>query len=139
MSDDESILTFSEDISTAEAPDPLPIGMYPASIHSIEVKTSSNSGNKYFDVRFRVRPDDFPADFPLENAPDGALIPYRRVVVEDTPRHRHNVRLFCEACGVAASKQINVNEFLGAEVQLDIVHDEYNGVTREDVKSVSAN
>lgn len=137
MSEDESILTFSEDISTAEAPDPLPVGDYPATIHSIEVKTSANSGNRYLDAVMRVAPDDFPVDFPLENAPDGALIHYRRVVVEDTPRARHNVRLFCEACGVAASKSINVNEFLGADITISIAHDEYNGVVREDIREVT--
>ena len=137
MADEESILSFSEDISTAEAPDPLPIGDYPAFIHSIEVKVSPNSGNKYLDAVMRVAPDDFPADFPLENAPDGALIHYRRVVVEDTPRHRHNVRLFCEACGVAASKKINVNDFLGAEVVITVAHDEYNGIPREDIRAVN--
>lgn len=134
----ESILSFSEDISTAEAPDPLPAGLYPASIHGIEVKTSQNSGNRYLDVKFRIAPDDFPADFPVENAPDGAIIAYRRIVVEDTPRHRHNVRRFCEACGVAASKEIPVNEFLGANVMVAIEHDEYQGVTREDIRSVEA-
>ena len=139
MADEESILTFSEDISTAEAPDPLPMGTYPASIHSIEVKTSANSGNRYLDAVLRVQPDDFPADFNVENAPDGVLIHYRYVVVEDTPRARHNIRLFCEACGVAASKQINVNEFLGAEVQIEIVHGEYNGIVREEIRTVSAN
>jgi len=138
MADEESILTFSEDISEAEAPDPLPVGDYPASVHSIEVKTSATSGNRYLNTMFRVQPDDFPPDFPLENAPDGAMIPFRRVVVEDTPRHRHSLRRFCEACGVAASKTVNVTEFVGAEVVLSIQHDEYNGVNREDVREVSA-
>ncbi len=136
MADEESILTYSEDISTAEAPDPLPVGDYPASIHSIVVNTSG-AGNRYLDCRMRVAPDDFPADFPLENAPDGAIIPYRRVSAEDNPRARHNMRLFCEACGVPASKNINVNEFLGADVTVSIEHDEYNGVTREDIRAVA--
>ncbi len=137
MADEESILTYSEDIATAEAPDPLPVGDYPASIHSIVVATSG-AGNRYLDSVMRVAPDDFPVDFPLENAPDGALIHYRRVSAEDNPRARHNMRIFCEATGVAASKNINVNEFLGAEVTISIRHDEYNGIVREDIHAVSS-
>lgn len=138
MSEDESILTFSEDISDAEAPDPLPAGSYPASVHSVEVKVSGNSGNRYLDLGVRIAPDDFPADFPPENAPDGAIIHYRRCVVEDTPRHRYNVRKLCEACGVAASKEINVNEFLGAPITVRIEHDTYQGVTRENIVSIDS-
>ncbi len=138
MAEEESILSFSEDIATAEAPDPLPRGPYPASVHSVEVKTSASSGNRYLNMVMRVAPEDFPADYPLENAPDGALIPYRRVVVEDTPRHRHNVRRLCEACGVAASKEIPVNDFLGTQVMIKVEHDEYNGVVREDIVAVEA-
>ena len=137
MSDD-SILTFSEDISTAEAPEPLPIGLYPASIQGAEVKTSQNSGNRYLDLSLLIAPDSFPADYPIENNPDGALIHFRRTIVEDTPRARHSIRRLCEACGVVASKELNVMEFVGQEVSVEIVHDEYNGVTREDIKSIDA-
>lgn len=135
---DENILSFSEDISAAEAPEPLPVGEYPATINGAEVKTSQSSGNRYLDLTLFIAPDDFPADYPIENNPDGASIHYRRCVVEDTPRARFNVRRLCEAAGVVASKNLNVNDFVGQQVRVKIAHDEYNGMPREDITEVMA-
>lgn len=135
---DESILSFSEDISSAEAPPPLPTGDYPASIIAIEAKLSANSGNRYVDASMRIQPEDFPVDYPAENNPEGVTLHYRRVVIEDSPRARYNMRKFCEACGVAASKQVDLNDFLGADVVVTLGHSEYQGVTREEITAVQA-
>jgi hypothetical protein len=43
MADTPSVIEFSEDVATAEAPPPLPVGQYPAEIRSAERKTSANS------------------------------------------------------------------------------------------------
>lgn len=137
MSEEEmSIVEFSEDISQAEAPEPLPVGEYPATIRAVKVMLSQR-GTKYAAVSFMVSPDEFPADYPVENAPDGKTIVYRRCSLEDNPQARYMLRNFCEAIGAAASKRIDVNEWIGLDAVINIEHDEYEGVKREQISRVN--
>ena len=140
MADDEvmTIVEFSSDISEAEAPEPLPVSEYPASIKAAEVKISTNSGNRYAAVSFHISPDEYPADYPAELAPDGKIIVYRRLVMEDTPLAKFNVRKFCEAIGATMSKKIDVSEWVGLEARVQVEHDTYEGVTREQITRVTA-
>lgn len=132
-----SIVEFSEDISQAEAPEPLPVGEYPATIKTAEVKLSQRN-TKYAAVGFFISVDDFPADFPVENAPDGKMIVYRRCSLEDNPQARYMLRQFCENIGATASKKIDVNEWIGLDATVVIDHDEYEGVVREQISRVNA-
>lgn len=139
MAEDDvmTIVEFSSDIAEAEAPEPLPVAEYPASIRSAKVKVSTNSGNKYAEVMFHVSPDNFPADYPADIAPDGKMIAYRRLVMEDDARSRFNVRKFCEAIGAPMSKKIDVAEWVGLEARIQIEHETYEGVNREVIQRVS--
>lgn len=132
-----SIVEFSEDISEAAEPEPLPVGEYPATIRQAEIKVSQR-GTKYAAVTFVVAPEEYPADFPLENAPDGKVIVFRRCSMEDNPQARFMLRNFCEAIGATASKKIDVNDWVGLDAAVEIDHDEYEGVTREQIKRVIA-
>lgn len=132
-----SIVEFSEDIAEAEQPEPLPVGEYPAVIKTAEVKLSQRD-TKYAAVGFLVSVDDFPADYPQENAPDGKMIVYRRCSLEDNPQARYMLRQFCENIGATPSKRIDVNEWVGLEASIEIEHDEYEGVTREQIRRVNA-
>jgi len=138
MSEDQeavTILEFSEDIATAEQPDPLPARDYHAEIKAVEVKESSK-GNKYFSVQFYISPENYPADYPLENNPDGRVITYNRIMAEDTPNARYRLRKFLEILGVPASKRIDVNDWLGVQVQVTVAHREWQGELREEIASV---
>lgn len=132
-----SIVEFSEDISDAEAPEPLPTGEYPATIRQAEVKISQR-GTKYAAVTFVIAPEEYPADFPADNAPDGKVIVFRRCGMEDNPQARYMLKNFCDAIGATASKKIDVNEWVGLDAVVEIDHDEYEGVTREQIKRVNA-
>lgn len=132
-----SIVEFSEDIGEAEAPEPLPVGEYPATIMAAEVKISQRN-TKYAAVTFMVSPDEYPADYPADLAPDGKTIIHRRCSLEDNPQSRFMLRQFIEAIGATASKKIDVNEWVGLEANIEIDHDEYEGVTREQIKRVNA-
>lgn len=140
MADDDTvtIVEFSSDISEAEAPEPLPVGEYAATIKQCDVRISTNSGNKYAAVQFHVSPEEYPADYPADIAPDGKIITYRRLVMEDNQLARFNVRKFCEAIGATMSKKIDVSEWVGLEARIQIGHDTYEGVTREQIERVSA-
>lgn len=135
--DTTSIVEFSEDIGDAEAPEPLPAGEYPATIRGAEVKTSQR-GTLYAAVTFVVSPDEFPADYPVENAPDGKVIVYRRCSMEDNPQARYMLRNFIEAIGATASKKIDVNEWMGLSANIQVENEEYEGVMREQIVRVNA-
>lgn len=129
-----SIVEYSEDIATAEAPPPLPVGEYPAQIKSATVK-ESQKGSKYYEVMFYLSPNEYPADFD-KGDPDGMQLAYRRLSAEDKPQARFNMRKFCEAIGATASKRIDVNDWIGLEGKIQVVHETYEGVQRAQVKGV---
>jgi hypothetical protein len=136
MSDDNvSIIEFSDDIATAEAPEPLPVGVYPADIKGVAIKESAK-GTKYAAVSFYVSPDDYPVDYPLENAPDGTTLVYRRISLEDNPGSRFRLRQFIESIGAVASKRIDVTEWIGLTARVSVVHDEYEGIKRSQIDKV---
>lgn len=133
-----SILEYSQDIASAEAPPPLPAGTYPATIEAVAQKTSQTSGNEYLGLTLNISSDDYPADFDPENYPDGVKLSYNRLVVEDTARARYNMRKFCEAIGAKMGKQVDPNDWLGMTCKVNITQDTYEGETRAQIKSISA-
>jgi hypothetical protein len=131
-----TIVEFSEDISEAEAPEPLPVGEYPTSIRAAEVKISQR-GTRYAAVTFVITPEEYPADYPIENAPDGKTIIFRRCSLEDNPQSRFMLKNFCEAIGATASKKVDVSEWIGLTAMVEVEHDTYEGVTREQITRVN--
>lgn len=133
-----SIIEFSEDISQAEQPEPLPLNDYPFNIRAVEAKIATASGNKYAAVTCYISPDDYPADFPVENAPDGVTIIYRGVPLSDTPQNRWRLRGFCDAIGAPMSNSIDLNEWIGLSAVATVDQEEYEGVMRNVIKRVKA-
>ena len=131
-----SIVEFSEDISKVEAPEPLPVGEYPAQITGAEVKVSQR-GTKYAAVSFFINVDDYPADFPVENAPDGVTIVYRRVGMENNPQARFGLKKFLESIGAPMSSRIDVNDWVGLEASVEVDHSEWEGVPRAEITRVN--
>lgn len=135
MSENRSIVTYSDDISGAEAPAPLPVGQYAAEIIGAEVKTSANTGNDYYSVQVRIHADAYPADF-TEGDPDGTVLTFNRVSAEDTPRGRYQARKFCEAIGAKTGKQIDTSEWIGLTCMVEVDHQEYEGEKRAQAKKI---
>ena len=135
MSEEATIMDFSEDISTTEAPEPLPVGEYPAEIRAAEIKTSAK-GNRYCDVTFMISADEYPATYPAENAPDGTVLHYGRLPFEDSPRARFTIRKFCEAIGAPMAKRIDVGEWVGLSARVGVDHEEYEGINRARINKV---
>lgn len=132
-----SIIEFSEDIADAEAPEPLPVGEYPGTILKAERKESQR-GTTYAAVTFNVSPDDYPADYPIEEAPDGSQLIYRRVSLEDNKRARFMLRRFCETIGAPMpSRTLNLSEWIGLDAKLHIEHEVYEGMPRAQIARVS--
>jgi hypothetical protein len=136
MSEVSSIIEFSEDISTAEAPTPLPVGEYPAEIRGA-VKKQSAAGNDYASVTFFIAPEAYPADF-TEGNEDGETLTFNRVSLLDTPAARHRLRKFGEAIGAPLSKKVDLNEWVGRTATVSVQHDTYEGETRAVIGKVVA-
>lgn len=135
----QTILEFSEDISEAEAPLPLPAGEYEASIQSAAVRVSQN-GNPYIQIGLLINPDQYPVDYPVEEAPEGTILYYNRTPAADDKRARYRIRKLCESIGAPVpSKHLDLNEWIGltARVQVDV--GEWEGMPRSEASKILGN
>lgn len=132
-----SVIEFSEDVANQEAPVPLPTGDYQAEIRAAVQKTSQTSGNPYASVQFFIPPEQYPADY-TEGEPDGVVLTFNRVSLQDTPASRHRLRKFLEAIGAPAGKKVDLNEWVGRTATVSVQHDTYEGETRAAIGKVNA-
>ncbi len=129
-----SVYEFSDDLSKAEPPVPLPGGEYRATVQAIQAQISKSSGKPMAVTTYRITPDQYPADY-TEGNPDGEqLITYTSL--SDDPRNRFRVRKWCEAHGVTPSRTLNLPDFIGQEVIATVTHEDYQGETRARVGSI---
>lgn len=137
MSED-GILEFSEDVSEAEAPEPLPAGVYPCTVRTAEARASKSSGNPMIVLGVGIAVEDFPADFTGGDAfPDGALLSSYHGCA-DNPRDRYRTRKLCEAFGVPAAKSIDLNEFIGQTASVTVDLEPWEGQMQMRAKSYAA-
>lgn len=138
MSEDTagSILEYQEDISDAEAPEPLPENTYSATIVSAALKDSKNNpGNQYVSVGVLISVDDYPADYPVENAPDGTRINnvYAAPYGQDR-KSRFAMRQFCERTGAPMGASMDLNDWIGLPVKIELGIGTWEEVDRNEVK-----
>jgi len=131
-----SIIEFSEDLSNAEAPAPLPEQDYPFEIRAAE-KKQSNKGNDYLALTLFIAPESYPVDF-TDGDPDGSSLSYNRVQLEDNQRNRYRLRKFLEAVGAPLSSKIDLNGLVGLTGTVTVKHEEYEGETRAVAAKISA-
>jgi len=132
-----SILEFSQDLSDAQPPPPLPVGPYQAEIVSAVWRTSGTTGGEYAQIMFRVHPDAYSADY-TDGNPDGTELAYNRLRKEDTPQSRWRWRLFMERVGGPLSRTIDLNTLIGLHGTIDVTHQEYEGEQRAQIARVLA-
>lgn len=131
-----SVIEFDEDIAEAEAPVPLPVGDYPAEVRGATHKTGNTSGNPYAAVQFYISSEAYPADY-TEGEPDGMLLTFNRVSLQNTPAGRHRLRKFIEAIGAPAGTKIDLNDWVGRTATVTIAHDTYEGEVRAQIQKVT--
>jgi len=129
-----TILAFSEDITNAPPPTPLPVGPYPAEIIGAQKRTSS-SGNEYVQVLMRINPESYPADF-TDGDPDGTTLSFNRLQVEDNGVNRHRWRIFMERCGGPLGRNIDLGALVGLTCTVEISHQEYEGEMRAQIARI---
>lgn len=131
----ESIVSFSEDVSDAERPEPLPAGRYTAEIRGAEMKLSRNN-TRYAAITFFVPPEEYPANYDADEAPDGTTLVYRRLSLEDSKRARYNIRLFCEAIGAPTARDIDLTDWISRTAVIEVARGEYEGMPTAEIVRV---
>jgi hypothetical protein len=130
-----SVLEFSSDVSQQEAPPALPARTYPATCTAASVRPSSSKPeNNLLNLEFTIDPSTFPADFP-ESDPV-KLFWNRNVVNQDTARARYQLKLLCDKMKVMASRKIDVNDFVGKQVNLKVKNGSWQGVPRAEIEAI---
>lgn len=133
-----SIIEYSQDLSTQDAPDPVPVGEFPAEIVKAELKQSQTSGNTYCAVSFRINPDAYPADY-VDGDPDGTVLQYNRLVVlPDSPQIRFRVKKFLLAVGGKPSRSFDPADLIGLTATVEIEHRDFEDEKQAQIKRVIA-
>lgn len=137
---DDSIIDLDMNLEDYDDFEPLPAGAYPATVTLSEMRTS-DKGNDYYYLTFQIHPDDYPADYAMENAPEGTNLTFARVQKPD-PRNRRsitNVKNLMRALGVnIKTSVINPGEWEGKRAKLVIKKDNFNGMPNNSIVSVEA-
>jgi hypothetical protein len=131
-----TILQFSEDITNAPPPIPLPVGPYPAEIIGAQKRVSAN-GNEYASFMMRINAESYPADY-TDGDPDGTTLAYNRLQIDDNPTTRHRWRVFMEKVGGPMGRQIDLNALIGLTCTVEITHQEYEGEMRAQIARILA-
>lgn len=129
-----TVYEFQSNIGEAEAPSPLPVGEYRATVLSVEAKLSKASQQPMADVSYKISADQYPADF-TDGDPDGTTLHYYQSLA-DNPRSRYRLRKFCEMHGVVPSNRVNLIDFMGTEVIVRVEHEDYQGMPQARVTPV---
>ncbi len=138
MSDETSIIEFSQDISQQEAPVPLPEGDYTAEIRSAVRKVGNASGKAYAAIQFFISPEQYPADY-TEGDPDGQILTYGRMSLEDTPAARYKVKKTAEAVGAPKpTTKLDLGAWVGLTATVSVTHDEWEGESRAQIAKIVA-
>lgn len=136
MSDTESMFDFTTDLETAEKPPLFPEGEYVAVVTKAEPKMKAETGNRWLDIYYKISPEQYPADYPAELAPDGKTVKLMSPQLNNDKRGTWNAAELKRAHGLSLKGGITANEFIGARAKVRVKHDTFNGVTREKVTSV---
>ncbi len=131
MSEVPSVFEYEYNVGDAEAPKPLPVGEYKASVKNVEAQRSKNTGNEMLKITYMIDADQYPIDY-QDGSPDGTPITVYITtdpnVINKEPRNRFLLKQFCERHGVSVSKRLNAPDFMGAEVIMSVTHKDYQGV-----------
>jgi hypothetical protein len=117
-----SIIEYSQDLSTAEAPPPLPAGVYPAEI--ISVSEREGQLGRYLSIVFRINPESYPADF-TDGDPDGTELMYNRLQLDDNGKNRFRMKRFLQRIGAPLSNKIDPNSLIGLTATVEVNHREW--------------
>lgn len=130
-----SVYEFSEDVSHQEAPPALPARTYPATCTGAKAaQGKTNPDNVLLNLEFTIDPAAFPADF-TETEPQ-KLYWNRNVLNSDTPKGRYQLKTLCEKMNVPASRKLDINDFVGKQVNLKVKNGTWQGIARAEIDAI---
>jgi len=135
------IISLDQNLDAFEDFENLPKGKYPAECIQAEVRTS-DAGNDFIYTNWRIETADYPADYDVENAPEGTTLNYSRVQVPQGGNRRAITALkkLRSACGLPTSvKEFDVSEFVGCKATLICaLGAPFNGERRLQIQSIES-
>lgn len=136
MSDDMSMGVIELDENLDETPEPelLPAAWYPAEVQNVEIRQNQKGTGSYFSVKFVISPDDFPANYDVDNWPDGIPLYFNllRVPTAGDRRAKLNIKRFMETLGLPTDvSTIDAATWIGRPAKVKVEHNTYEGTTRE--------
>lgn len=136
-----NIISLNTDIGEMEEFEPLPMGVYTATVVDVDVRTTEKMPNGYFYLQLRINPEEYPADYDAGNAPDGMLLTYARVAVP-TADNRRSVKPFKDlllALGIEPKgTQVNIEEWIDKDVQAHVSRNTYQGALINNIDQLAS-
>lgn len=129
-----SVMEYSDDVTDAQPPAPLPEKTYIGSIVAVESKTSQK-GNSYAQVQFLIDSQQYPVDF-TDGNPEGTKLYYNRVPLTDDARGRFLMKKFCEVIDAPMGRRIDLNDWMGKQALLTVKTGEYEGMPRAEISKI---
>lgn len=125
---DDTIVTLDMNLADYEDFEPLPEGSYPVKVTQAEMRTKEETGNDYYYVVLQIHPDDYPADYDVENAPDGTNLTYARLQ-RPSPKNRRSItaiKKWFEAIGMSTkTTEINPGDWEGKSCKANVNRQEW--------------
>lgn len=131
-----TIISYAEDLANAEAPSPLPMREYRATVREAKIAESKSSGKANLNVVWVIPADQYPADY-TDGNPDGTTLS-SYFSVEDNAQARFRMRRFIEAVGAKLGREIDPAQLVGLEAMLKIEHEPYQGVKQARIAGIRA-
>lgn len=129
-----SVFEYQSDISSQEAPPPLPARTYIGTVTGAIAKMSQK-GNTYADIEFTISPDQYPPDF--KHSGEAVKLHYRRVTLTpDSDSVRYRIRKLCEALRVPVNRRFDLNDLMGKMGNLKVKNTTYQGEPRAEIEAV---
>lgn len=129
-----SVVEFDEDLSTIEAPKPLPGGLYDATIQNVEPVISKTSNKMMAKVTYAISADQYPADYQDGN-PNGTILT-QYVMLEKDPRSKFALKQFCQKIGAPLSNRIDLTTWIGLPAKLEVINELWEGQPQARISKV---
>lgn len=118
--DDENSFTFDSSLEDATAPEPLPAGEYLGRVTQMKKTIGRLNGKPQAAMTVIFDPDQFPADYPIENAPDGKVMVYYSKDLSKDKNGKWNARQLAEAFGAPLGNKISPDDYLEKVAKWDV-------------------
>lgn len=127
---------YSSDVSTQDAPPPLPARTYPAVCSAAKAhRSKTNPDNVMVSLEFTIDPSAYPADYTATTEAT-KLYHIRTRLNDDSARGRFQLRRLCETMRVHVSRSLDLNDFVGKQANLKIKHGSWEGIPRAEIDAI---